>query len=350
MARVVVAGAGAIGASIAYHLVLRGADDVVLADVGEVAGGATGRAMGGVRQQFTTEAEVLLARSSVRLFEELGAPLFEQVGYLFLATSEAGLAELDERRLAQALLGVPVESVDPSFVDGLRVDDVLGATICREDGVADPTAVTQELVRRASDLGADVREHTDALELDADILVVACGAGSPALAATRGVELPIRPLVRQLADVGPVEGLPRDLPMTIEENGFHFRRVGTDGLRLAMGESELRWDGPAEVRDDLVEDWRDRLASRYPRAAGAPVRRAWAGFYDMTPDAHPIIGLVAEGVYVACGFSGHGFMQSPAVGAAVAAELLGETPPFDLSHYRLDRFEQGAVFPETLVL
>ncbi len=350
MARVVVAGAGAIGASIAYHLVVRGADDVVLADVGEVAGGATGRAMGGVRQQFTTEAEVLLARSSVRLFEELGAPLFEQVGYLFLATSQAGLAELEERRLAQALLGVPVESVDPSFVDGLRVDDVLGATICREDGVADPTAVTQELVRRASDLGADVREHTDALELDADILVVACGAGSPAVAATRGVELPIRPLVRQLADVGPVEGLPHDLPMTIEENGFHFRRVGTDGLRLAMGESELRWDGPAEVRDDLVEDWRDRLASRYPRAAGAPVRRAWAGFYDMTPDAHPIIGLVAEGVYVACGFSGHGFMQSPAVGDAVAAELLGETPPFDLSHYRLDRFEQGAVFPETLVL
>ena len=172
----------------------------------------------------------------------------------------------------------------------------------------------------------------------------------PRSAAARGVELPIRPLVRQLADVGPVEGLPHDLPMTIEENGFHFRRVGTDGLRLAMGESELRWDGPAEVRDDLVEDWRARLANRYPRAAGAPVRRAWAGFYDMTPDAHPIIGLVAEGVYVACGFSGHGFMQSPAVGDAVAAELLGETPPFDLSHYRLDRFESGAVFPETLVL
>jgi sarcosine oxidase subunit beta len=350
MARVVVAGAGAIGASIAYHLALRGADDVVLADVGEIAGGATGRAMGGVRQQFTTAAEVLLARSSVRLFEELGAPLFEQVGYLFLATTEAGLAELEERRLAQALLGVPVESVDPSFVRGLRVDDVLGATICREDGVADPTGVTRELVQRAARLGVDVREQTDALELDVDTLVVACGAGSPAVAGARGVELPIRPLVRQLADVGPVAGLPPDLPMTIEENGFHFRKVGTDGLRLAMGETELRWDGPAEVRDHLVEDWRDRLATRYPPAAGAPLRRAWAGFYDMTPDAHPIIGPVGEGVYAACGFSGHGFMQSPAVGEAVAAELLGETPPFDLSHYRLERFEGDAVFPETLVL
>jgi sarcosine oxidase subunit beta len=350
MARVVVAGAGAIGASIAYHLALRGADDVVLADSGEIAGGATGKAMGGVRQQFTTEAEVLLARSSVRLFEELGAPLFEQVGYLFLATTNAGLAELDERRLAQALLGVPVESVDASLVEGLRADDVLGATICREDGIADPTGVTRELVRRAAALGVDVRERTDALALEADTLVVACGSGSPAVAAARGVELPIRPLVRQLADVGPVAGIARDLPMTIEENGFHFRRVGADTLRLAMGEPEPRWDGPAEVRDDLVQDWRDRLAARYPRAAGAPLQRAWAGFYDMTPDAHPIIGLVADGVYAACGFSGHGFMQSPAVGDAVAAELLGETPPFDLSPYRLERFEGGAVFPETLVL
>ena len=350
MARVVVAGAGAIGASIAYHLALRGADDVVLADVGEIAGSATGKAMGGVRQQFTTEAEVRLAQASVRLFRELGAPLFEQVGYLFLATTGPGLAELEQRRAIQTALGVPVESVDPGTVDGLRVDDVLGATICREDGIADPAGVTRELVRRAAERGVDVREGTDALELEADVLVVACGARSAAVGAARGVELPVRPLVRQLADVGPVSGVPTSLPMTIEENGFHFRRVGSDGLRLAMGELEARWDGPEEVRDDLVEDWRARLADRYPRAAGAPLRRAWAGFYDMTPDAHPIIGTVADGVYAACGFSGHGFMQSPAVGDAVAAELLGDTPPFDLAPYRLDRFAGGAIFPETLVL
>ena len=349
MARIVVAGAGAIGASIAYHLSLAGADDVVLADAGEIAGGATGKAMGGVRQQFTTEAEVRLAQESVRFFAELGAPLFEQVGYLFLATSEQGLAELEERRAIQRELGVPVERVDPSFVVGLRVDDVLGAVICREDGIADPAGVTRELVRRAAAGGVEVRELTDGLELDADVLVVACGAASAEVAAARGVELPVRPLVRQLADVGPVSALPVDLPMTIEENGFHFRPVG-EALRLAMGESEPRWDGPAEVRDDLVEDWRRRLAHRYPSAAGAPLVRAWAGFYDMTPDAHPIIGSVGEGVYAACGFSGHGFMQSPAVGSAVAAELLGQAPPFDLSPYRPDRFASGVGFPETLVL
>ena len=350
MARLVVAGGGAIGASIAYHLALRGADDVVLAELGEIAGGATGRAMGGVRQQFTTAAEVRLAKASVRLFQELGAPLFEQVGYLFLATTEPGLAELEERRSVQAALEVPVERVDPSEFEGLRTDDVLGATICREDGIADPAGVTLELVRRAAERGIVVREYTDALALDADQLVVACGASSAPVASARGVELPVRPLVRQLADVGPVEALPAGLPMTIEENGFHFRRVGTELIRLAMAEPTLRWDAPAEVREDLVEDWRDRLAHRYPRAADAPVRRAWAGFYDMTPDAHPIIGRVADGIYAACGFSGHGFMQSPAVGDAVAAELLGEEPPFDLSPYRLERFAGDEIFPETLVL
>jgi sarcosine oxidase subunit beta len=351
MARIVVAGAGAVGASIAYHLALRGARDVTLADSGEIAGRATGKAMGGVRQQFTTESEVRLARAGLALFRELGAPLFEAVGYLFLASTPDGLAELERRAAIQRGLGVPVEEVDAATVAGLRTDDVLGAVICREDGIADPAGITRELVRRAAEHGVEVRERTDALTLAADTLVVACGAASAAVAAARGVELPIRPLVRQLVDVGPIVGVPRDLPMTIEsETGFHFRRVGADGLRLAMGEPTLRWGEDERVDETLVEDWRRRLAYRYPRAAGAPVVRSWAGLYDMTPDAHPIVGPVAEGVYAACGFSGHGFMQSPGVGAAVAAELLGDEPAVDLSPYRLERFAEGAVSSDEVVL
>ncbi len=346
MARIVVAGAGAIGASIAYHLVLRGThDEVILCDRAEVASGATGKAMGGVRQQFTTEPEVRLAQASVRFFAELGAPLFEQVGYLFLATTDAGVAELEYRKRVQLDFGVPVEDVDPSVVDGLRTDDVLGALICREDGVADPTAVTRHLVGEASARGAQLLEGTDARELDRDVLVVACGATSPEL-----VDVPIRPLVRQLVDTEPVAGLPADLPMIIEsENGFHFRRVG-EGLRLAMPEPSLRWGTEEAVDEALVLDWLERLADRYPSAAGVGVARAWAGLYDMTPDAHPIIGWVEDGVYAACGFSGHGFMQSPAVGAAVGEELLTGDSSFDLSPYRLERFAEGAVFPETVIL
>ena len=345
MARIVVAGAGAVGASIAYHLMLRGADDVVICDRGEVASRATGKAMGGVRQQFSTAPEVRLAQASARFFAELGPPLFEQVGYLFLATTEEGLAALAERRARQVELGVPVEALDPAFVDGLRTDDVLGAFICREDGVADPTAVTRHLVAEAVARGAELREHTDARNLDADVLVVACGAASPEL-----IDVPVRPLVRQLVDTEAVPGLPQDLPMTIEEEtSFHFRRVG-DGLRLAMVEPTLRWGTDELVDESLVADWLERIAHRYPRAGGVDVSRAWAGLYDMTPDAHPIIGWVEDRVYAACGFSGHGFMQAPAVGAAVAEELMTGKSSFDLSPYRLERFAGGAVFPETLVL
>ena len=346
MARIVIAGAGAVGASIAYHLALLGADDVVLAEREHIAAGATGKAMGGFRQQFSTEAEVRLAQESAKLFHELGAPLFEPVGYVFLATSSDGWARLQARAELQRSLGVPVEVTDASRFAELRTDDVVGAVACWEDGVAEPAAVTAELVRRAADLGVEVRERTDARDVPHDVLVVACGAASTELVP----ELPVRPLCRQLVDVGRVSDLPADLPMTVEdETTFHFRRRG-DTLRLAMTEPAPRWTSEQVVDDDLVEDWRARLAHRYPSAGGAPIVRAWAGLYDMTPDAHPIIGWAADDVYVACGFSGHGFMQSPAVGSAVAHELLGREPAVDLSPYRLERFADGAIFPEQLVL
>ena len=346
MARVVIAGCGVVGASIAYHLALLGGHEVTLADRAEIASGATGKAMGGVRQQFSTEAEVRLARESVRFFQELGPPLYEQVGYLFIATTEEGAERLRERMAAQRELGVPVEAVDPSRVEGLNVEDVVAAGACWEDGVAEPAEITRELVRRAAAGGVEVLERTDAGDLEADVLVIAAGAKSPEL----WPGLPIRPLCRQLVDVGPVAGLPDDLPMTIEEETtFHFRRRG-ETLRLAMTEPVPRWTDREAVDEALVEDWRARLAHRYPPAAEAPVVRAWAGLYDMTPDAHPIIGWVGDGVYAACGFSGHGFMQSPAVGRAVAEELVHGESELDLSPYRLDRFDEGAVFPETLVL
>jgi sarcosine oxidase subunit beta len=344
--RIVVAGAGAVGASIAYHLALLGAKDVVLAERDGIASGATGKAMGGFRQQFSTEAEVRLAQESAKLFHELGPPLFEPVGYMFLATSDEGWTRLRARAELQQSLGVPVEEVDAARFRGLRTDDVVGAVACWQDGVAEPADVTAELVRRAVALGVDVREGTEARELPNDVLVVACGAASPDVVPG----LPVRALCRQLVDIGPVADIPADLPMTIEdETTFHFRRRG-ETLRLAMTEPTPRWTRAEVVDETLVDDWRARIAHRYPPAAGLLVVRAWAGLYDMTPDAHPLIGWADDGVYVACGFSGHGFMQSPAVGSAVAHELLGREAPVDLAPYRLERFADGAVFPEELVL
>lgn len=346
MARIVVAGGGSVGACIAYHLARLGARDVVLAERAEIASGSTGKAMGGVRQQFSTAAEVRLARESIAFFEELGPSWFQQVGYLFLATTPDGLGELEARRELQQELGVPVERVDPQFVSGLNVDDVLGAVFCATDGVADPPLLTREVVRRSVELGVEVREHTDARELERDVLVNATGVYSGEF----GVELPIRPLARQLLETEPIRDLPDDLPMVIEaETGFHFRRSG-DCLRIAMPDADPRWGFDETVDVSVFGDRVERLAHRYPPAANVEIARAWAGLYDMTPDAHPIIGAVGDGLYAACGFSGHGFMQSPAVGRAVAEELVYGESTIDLSPYRPGRFARGATFPEELVL
>lgn len=341
--RIVVAGAGAVGASVAYHLALLGARDVVLCDRAEVAGGSTARAMGGVRQQFSTLAEVRLAQASIGFFEELGPPFFRRVGYLFLATTAEGSARLEERMALQRSLGVPVERA--RVPPGVRADDVLAAVACWRDGVADPPAVTRELVRRAAGLGVRVEEERDARELDRDVLVVCCGAWSAELAP----ELPIRPLCRQLLETTALE-LPEPLPMVVEEEtGFHFRRRD-DRLLVAMRDPEPRFGFATDVDESVFGDRLARLAWRCPPAAGAAVERAWAGLYDMTPDAHPVVGRVRDGVYAACGFSGHGFMQAPAVGRALAEEIVLGASSFDLAPYRLGRFEDGAAVPETLVL
>ena len=340
---IVVAGAGAIGASVAYHLALEGAQDVVLCDRGEIAGGSTSRAMGGVRQQFSTAAEVRLAQESIAFFEALGPPFFLQVGYLFVATTEEGLRRLEQRMELQRGLGVPVERA--AVPVGVHDGDVLGAVACWRDGLADPPAVTRELVRRSRELGVRVEEGRDARELDGDVLVICCGPHSAELAP----ELPVRPLCRQLLETGPLE-LDERLPMVVEEEtGFHFRRRG-DRLVVAMSDAEPRWGFEVSVDESVFDDRLSRLAHRFPQAAHVPFIDAWAGLYDMTPDAHPVVGRIGDGVYAACGFSGHGFMQSPAVGRALAEEIVHGASSVDLSPYRLERFVGDQVFPEELVL
>ena len=134
------------------------------------------------------------------------------------------------------------------------------------------------------------------------------------------------------------------------ESGFHFRRRG-DRLVLAMADLSPRWGFETAVDETVFDDRLARLAHRFPGAAGSRVDQAWAGLYDMTPDAHPILGRVADGVYAACGFSEHGFMQSPRRGERpVAEEILGREAALDLGPYRLERFTADVPFPETLVL
>ena len=104
-----------------------------------------------------------------------------------------------------------------------------------------------------------------------------------------------------------------------------------------MAEPTQRWGFEERVDDELVSDWLRRLAGRYPSAAGVAVARAWAGLYDMTPDAHPIIGWARERVYTACGFSGHGFKFVPVVGEIVADLVQTGTTAHDISLFGIER-------------
>lgn len=354
MENIVIAGAGAIGANIALQLALRGAKNIIIAEPGTVACGSTGRAIGGVRQQFSTPLEVKLTQQSIQFFETLGPDLFLQVGYLFFATTDAGMAELEERYKKQRPLGVPVEKLSKlqiaQVAPGVCVDDMLGALYCSKDGLADPPAVAREIVRRAVALGVEVREHTDPLSIPAKTIIIALGSYSPAMAEKLNIQLPVRPLVRQLIETTPLDGLDARLPMVIDtETGFHFRRKN-DRVLIAMGDPEPRWQFEETVNESVIPDRMSRFARRYKNGAAARVSRAWAGLYDMTPDAHPILGHVKDNIYVACGFSGHGFMKSPAVGRAMAELILDGQSGIDISPFALSRFDGGVHFPDDVLL
>ena len=322
----------------------------MLADTDTIASGATGKALGGVRQQFSSAPEVRLARESVGFFRSLGPDLFEPVGYLFLATTEDGLDELERRREVQASLGVPVERVDAARVDGLMTDDVLGAVFCGEDGTADPAGITRELVRRAAELGVDVREQTDALELDADVLVLATGASSAPLAAKLGVELPDPAPCASARGDRARPGLARDLPLTIEaESGFHFRRRG-DALVLAMPESTPRWGDEQVVDEPLVDrlDRADRAA--VPTGGGRAGRPGLGRALRHDPDAHPDcrggrrralrrVRVLRPRVHAGPGGRAHRRRRASRHGSRLRPHP-----------YRLERFAAGAVFPETAIL
>ena len=307
--RIVVAGAGAVGASIAYHLALLGARDVVLADRARdrlrrdregdgrrppaVLDRRGGRARARERPAFSRARRAVLRAGRIPVRRD----------------DRRGRARLLERGRAAARARRAGRGRGCCVGRGLRADDVLGrGDLPRGRRRRARRSRARARPARGRAWGGGARAHRRARARR-----TTC---SWSLRARRRrssrPELPVRPLCRQLVDVGPVDGLPADLPMVVEEEtGFHFRRRG-ETLRLAMPEPEPRW---GVERGGRRRDRRGQAPpparTAIPPAAEAPIVRAWAGLYDMTPDAHPIIGWVGDGVYAACGFSGHGFMQSP---------------------------------------
>lgn len=362
-----------MGASTAYHLSRSGVHNVVLLEREPMLGmGSTGRNAGGVRHQFSNEANVLLSMESIGLFErfaeEVGYPIdFHQDGYLFLLSNQKDLSDFRRNTEMQRRLGVDVDVLSPDearrLAPGLEVDGVVGATFCARDGIADPNGVTMGFAKAARAAGVEIHRETEvtgikieaghvaAVEttggtLSTRVVVNAAGPYAQQIGRMIGIDVPVLPYRRHIFISEPLKsGVPSSRIMVIDfDTTFYFHREGA-GMLFGMSDAEEPSSYNTSVSWDLLEKITRIAIKRLPVLADAGVARAWAGLYEMTPDAMPIIGPARQvgGFFLITGFSGHGFQHCPAAGR-ILAELIttGETRDFDVRPFAFDRFAEGS--------
>ena len=323
-------GAGITGLAVAQRLLESGVEVRVVDRTG-IGAGASGVQPGGVRRQWATEANCLLAQESYDAYLALG-PAFTACGYAFVAHSQARLAELEAAVALQQALGIPSAILSPSeiatVVPDLDPSEIAGAAWCATDGYFDRAQAPLELYARGIEVE---RAEIETLEgLTADAVIVAAGHESAALLATIGVDVPITAERRHLFFSAPIAERILDPLVIAAELGVAAKQLA-DGRVLA---SDLRGaGGPDEWRRTI----RAGFESLLPRLEALSFTELVSGVYDVTPDHDPILGRVADGVWLAAGFSGHGFMLAPAVGRLIAESVLGREDPL-LAAYSPDRF------------
>jgi sarcosine oxidase subunit beta len=362
-----------MGCSAAFHLAEAGVP-VTLLERAELGSGSTCRAAGGVRAQFSDALNVQIANRSLAAFRDFGRrPGWDiglhQVGYLFVLSRQADLVEFETSVALQGQLGVPSRILEPAEVRRLcplvEGDDIIGGAFSPQDGHATPEGVVQGYAYAARRLGAEIRVGCQVQEIatsggeithvvtDQGLIrtgTVICAAGpwSRACGEMAGVRLPVTPLRRQILFTGPMDDLPADLPMTIDfTSSFYFHREGP-GLLFGMSYEGETPGFATETSDDWIPDLMRVVQRRAPRVAEAGIRGGWAGLYEMTPDHNAIIGEAAgvSRFLYATGFSGHGFLQAPAVGE-ILRDLVLQRPPFvDVTPLSADRFESAQLRPE----
>jgi sarcosine oxidase subunit beta len=375
-ASVAVIGGGVIGASVAYHLALRGWRDVVILDRAPgPGGGSTSRATGGYRAQYATPINVrlsLLAREKLCRFEaETGVdPGYSRAGYLWLGADESDLAALREGQRIQRAEGLSeAVEVDPADIarlnPALAGDAIAGGVFCPTDGFIRPLRMLEGYLAAGERLGVRAVWGTEAtgfsLRRDGTISAVlttrgplgvsaaidAAGPWAAAVAGWAGVALPVTPLRRQAAATVPCDLLPETMPMTIfAGDGFH--------LRVRDGRVLLLWPTPGvEGRPfDVSVDpaWVRQVTAmahqRVPvlRRAEVDPAACWAGLYEMSPDKHAILGPApgCPNLFLVNGSSGHGVMHSPALGQLLAEIVSdGVASTLDVRALRPTRFAEG---------
>lgn len=372
-ASVVIVGGGVIGCSAAFHLAEAGVD-VVLLERNALGAGSTSRAAGGVRAQFSDVLNIAIAQRSLAAFRDFGRrPGWEidlrPVGYLFVLSRASDVAAFEAAIALQHGLGVPSQMLSAERVLNLcpllTGDDILAGAFSPEDGHVTPEAVVAGYAYGARARGAMLRVRCEVTGVEVrdgaitavqtsdgpiatETVICAAGAWSRACGAMAGVALPVTPLRRQVAFTEAIDGLPDDLPMTIDfASSFYFHREGP-GLLVGMSDPGETPGFQLETSDDWVPGLLEVAARRAPRVAEAGIRGGWAGLYEMTPDHNAIIGEaagVARFLY-ATGFSGHGFLQGPAVGEILRDLVLRRAPFVDVAPLSVDRFDAATLRPE----
>lgn len=365
-AEVVIIGGGIIGASTAYHLAKRGHKDVILVERDLLAQGSTGLSVGGIRQQFSHPANIKLSQDSVRVFErfeeEFGVDIkFHQAGYLFLARKEETWKEFLVSVETQHRLGVPVEPLAPNEIKRrwsyLNMNDIVGGTFCPRDGYADPYLATMGIAAAARKLGVRIEELTKVTgiklargrvvgvetasgPISCRAVVNAAGPWAAEVARMAGLELPVKPYRRQVFVTSAFDGLPRPVPMIIDQDITFYLRGADPGIILGMSDPEEPSSFHLHVDREFMERVVEAAIHRVPALEAAHILRGWAGLYEVTPDDNPIIDEIPSirGFYCAIGFSGHGFQQGPAVGAIMSQLISEGRTDFDLSPFTHDRF------------
>ncbi len=358
-AEIVIIGGGCMGASLAWHLARRGLTDVVLVErEAAVGSGSTGRNAGGVRHQFSSEANVRLSIESIRMlehFEEIvGWPAdFHQHGYLFLVSTPEALVEFRRNVALQRGLGVDVRLLAPhearELAPGVDTAGVIGATFCGKDGIADPNGVTLGFIRGAQAAGVEVARDTEVIgirsvhgrvtgvettrgPIDAAVVVNAAGPWAGEIGRLAGVAVPVSPLRRHIFIAQPptpgawdnphdsvsaaarhasehrttgvsaphdnrqasTVAVPRSRIMVIDFETSFYFHREGAGVLFGMGDPDETWGFDLTVRWDFLPQVIEVAVKRLPALADAAVSHAWAGLYEMTPDHNPIIGASRE--------------------------------------------------------
>jgi sarcosine oxidase subunit beta len=373
-AQVVVIGGGVIGASVAFHLAESGVTDVLLLERDQLASGSTSRAAGGVRAQFSDPVNIAIALRSLSAFSAFAdrpgwAIDLHQVGYLFLLDRPEDVERFAANVAQQNELGVPSRMIDPD--EALRLspiagaEGVLAASLCPIAGHASPEAVVQGYATAARRLGARIVTGCSATGIDVDggaitavattlgrvetrAVICAAGVWSPPIGKMAGVELPVEPYLREVGFTAPVDDLPDRLPMTIDfTSGFYFHREGP-GLLFGMADPEQAPGFDAPTDPDWLLQVMAVAERRAPALLDMGIAGGWKGYYEVTPDHNALIGeapAVSRFLY-ATGFSGHGFLQGPAIGEIVRDLYLKRAPFVDVSGLSAERFGRETARPE----